>query len=48
MYQLIFKHYGSDDIDGMVHICIEEDLIKAKYLAYSWMLAYQEYVKHVS
>lgn len=40
MYQLIFKHYGSDDIDGMVPICIEEDLIKAKYLAYSWMLAY--------
>ena len=45
MYQLIFRHYGSDDIDGSVQICIEHDFGEAKMLVHTWMIAYVEYVK---
>lgn len=45
MYQLIFRHYGSDEVNGSVQICIEQDLNKAKTLVHSWMLSYVEYVR---
>ena len=45
MYQLIFRHYGADEVDGFVQVCIEQDLEDAKILVHSWMLAYVEYVR---
>lgn len=45
MYQLVFRHYGADETNGSVHICVENNFEKAKDLSREWMNAYIKYVE---